>query len=69
VLHAEDELEEEEAGEEAEASRSESAASAASYWDNLLRQHWQQLEKEEGGLHGRIGTSPSRTAGVLSATA
>ena len=32
----------------------ESASSAATYWDRLLRHHWQALEKEEGGPH-RVG--------------
>lgn len=26
----------------------ESASTAATYWDKLLRHHWQALEKEEG---------------------
>ena len=44
------------AAEEDEGLRSaESALGAASYWDGLLRAHWQALEKEEGGLAGRLG--------------
>lgn len=53
----EDDLEEEDTWEDVDASRSESAATAATYWDTLLRDHWQQLEKEEGGLHGRFESS------------
>ncbi len=32
----------------------ESASSAATYWDKLLRHHWQALEKEEGAPN-RVG--------------
>ena len=32
----------------------ESASSAATYWDRLLRHHWQALEKEEGAPN-RVG--------------
>jgi hypothetical protein len=32
----------------------ESTSSAATYWDKLLRHHWQALEKEEGAPN-RIG--------------
>ena len=37
----------------------ESASSAATYWDRLLRHHWQALEKEEGGPH-RVGKASIR---------
>ena len=32
----------------------ESTSSAATYWDKLLRHHWQALEKEQGAPN-RIG--------------
>ncbi len=38
-----------------DATRYSGAGSAATYWDALLRQHWEQLEKEEGAAQGRLG--------------
>ena len=44
----------------------ESASSAATYWDRLLRHHWQALEKEEGGPH-RVGKAFPLPVYLLSA--
>ncbi len=50
-----DEDEEEGTGEDdSDILPAESASSAATYWDKLLRHHWQALEKEEGAPN-RIG--------------
>ena len=45
----------------------ESASSAATYWDRLLRHHWQALEKEEGGPHrgGKASHLPGSLALIL----
>ena len=43
----------------------ESASSAATYWDRLLRHHWQALEKEEGGPH-RVGKASPLPGFLLS---
>ena len=42
----------------------ESASSAATYWDRLLRHHWQALEKEEGGPH-RVGKASPLPGSLL----
>ena len=55
-----DEDEDEGTGEDdADMLPAENASSAATYWDRLLRHHWQALEKEEG--------APSRIGDLLMA--
>lgn len=49
-------------GDDADMLPAESASSAATYWDRLLRHHWQALEKEEGVPHSRVGEQQLPTA-------
>jgi hypothetical protein len=56
IVCADEDEEDDGETDEGDATRYAGAASAATYWDALLRQHWEQLEKEEGAAQGRLGT-------------